>query len=80
MLGKIAKDKITGFTGIVTGKAEYLTGCNQFLLMPPCAENGAFVEGQWFDEGRLSVLPGEGISKESVSAEENGCDKQAPKK
>lgn len=79
MLGKTAKDKITGFTGIVTGKADYLTGCSQFLLVPKVAENGSYIDGQWFDEGRLQVV-GEGISKEFVSAEENGCDKQAPKK
>lgn len=79
MLGKTVKDKVTGFYGIVTGKAEYLTGCAQYLLAPKVAENGSFIDGQWFDEGRLEVV-GEGITKEEVSAEENGCDKQAPKK
>lgn len=34
-LGNEARDKITGFTGIVTSRAEYLTGCTQYGLTPP---------------------------------------------
>lgn len=79
MLGKLVKDKVTGFSGIVTGKAEYLTGCAQYLISPKCAENGAMVEGHWYDEGRIEIV-GEGIGKNEVAAEKNGCDKSAPKK
>lgn len=28
LLGKEAKDQITGFTGIVIGHARYITGCD----------------------------------------------------
>ncbi len=28
----IVKDKITGFSGKVTGHADYITGCDQFLV------------------------------------------------
>lgn len=31
-LGQKAKDRITGFAGTITGKVEYITGCNQVLL------------------------------------------------
>lgn len=33
-LGLKAKDKITGFEGIITARCEYLTGCNQYCLTP----------------------------------------------
>ena len=46
------KDNITGFTGIVTGRAEYLTGCRQYLVV---AKGKKDVRGnsEWFDEDRL---------------------------
>jgi len=31
-LGKIAKDKITGFQGVLTARVEYLTGCNRYCI------------------------------------------------
>ena len=34
--GQLAQDKITGFTGMVTGHSDYMTGCDQYLLQPPC--------------------------------------------
>lgn len=72
-LGKKAKDKITGFEGIVTSKHIYLTGCNQYGLQPPIDKEGKVPSKEFFDEGRLEII-GEGISTESVSVEENGCD------
>lgn len=77
-LGQKAKDKITGFEGVLTGKASYLTGCNQYLVQPPL-KDGNFVEARWLDEGRLIVV-GEAFTMEDVQAEENGCDIQAPVK
>lgn len=70
-LGLEVKDKITGFTGIVIGKAEYLTGCNQYGICPTVDADGKKRDTEWFDEGRLLVI-GEGVSKEEVSVEQNG--------
>ena len=50
-LGSFASDIITGFGGTVTGKATYITGCDQYLLSP----KGGDKQPQWFDEQRLSV-------------------------
>jgi hypothetical protein len=76
-LGAKVKDKITGFEGITTGKASYITGCDQFLVQPP-VKNGDFVEGRWFDIGRLDIIEKNVITEQSVQAEENGCDTSAP--
>ncbi len=54
-LGSTCRDKITSFEGIATGKATYLTGCDQYLLNPP-SKDGALRESAWFDEQRLEVL------------------------
>ncbi|MQU72366.1 hypothetical protein [Sinorhizobium meliloti] len=50
-LGSYAKDCITNFTGVVTGHAEYITGCDQYLLSPQTPDK----EPKWFDEQRLVV-------------------------
>jgi len=70
MLGKKAKDKVTGFEGIVIGRCEYLTGCAQYGLAPP-AKDGEVKSAQWFDEGRIEVT-GEGVCASTVIAEKNG--------
>lgn len=62
MLGRRAKDKITGFTGTITGRAEYISGCSQLLLCPPLDKDGKSQSSQWFDEQRLELLDGEPIT------------------
>lgn len=65
-LGQRGKDVITGFEGLVLGKAQYLTGCNQVLLMPQSlGPDGKRREGEWFDEQRV-VAVGEEIMVLSV--------------
>ena len=56
-LGVRAKDKVTGFEGLVIGKASYITGCDQYLLQPAVEAGKADKkpEGHWFDEQRLEV-------------------------
>jgi hypothetical protein len=54
-LGSKVEDKITGFSGIVTGFVTYLSGCNQALVVPKVGKDGAFRDSQWFDEQRLKV-------------------------
>lgn len=54
-LGVEAKDKVTGFSGIVTARATYLTGCDQYVLSPVVGEDGKVPEAHWFDENRLEV-------------------------
>ena len=65
-MGTEVRDKITKFTGVVTGKSEYITGCTQYLLQPPCAKDtGAFVNGTWFDENRLELVNAVRVLKKS---------------
>lgn len=58
-LGVTAKDKITGFEGVVTGHARYLTGCDQYVLNPAGLDkDGKLKESHWFDENRLELVKG----------------------
>lgn len=50
--GDTGTDKITGFTGVCTGRCSYITGCAQVLLAPK-ATSGEYKEPRWFDEQRV---------------------------
>lgn len=55
-LGVEVEDRITGFKGRVTGRTDYITGCNSYLVQPRQKSDGTFVEGKWIDEHRLLVV------------------------
>lgn len=76
-LGVKAKDKVTGFTGIVTGHGRYLTGCDQYLLNPTLGKDGAYREGQWFDENRLDVMS-KGVVVEIKQGDKPGGPQHSP--
>ena len=79
--GQKVKDVITGFVGMVTGRCEYITGCNQVLVQPEVKEPGKgteFQEPRWFDEDRCEVFD---IPKFVLPAKTApGFDKPAPVK
>lgn len=52
-LGWKAKDRITGFAGVVTTVSFDLYGCVQCVLTPPVNEKGETPDGRWFDSNRL---------------------------
>lgn len=71
-LGAKAKDKITGFEGIITGRGDYLTGCNTYGLKPTKVDkDGKVPETEWFDEGCIKIT-GKGITAKSVMSSKNG--------
>ena len=77
-LGQLVKDKITGYAGIVTGLCEYISGCNQALIVPRVGKDGKRDQGEWFDVQRLAVT-----SKTILRLNNNstpGPDREAPKR
>jgi hypothetical protein len=77
MLGKTVKDRITGFTGVVTGHVQYLTGCNQALVVPPM-QDGKLGSSEWFDVQRLEDTGVAAIVLDNGATP--GCDRAAPKR
>ena len=55
-LGKKYRDSITGFSGIATGKAEYLYSCRRVELKSTELNDGRTIEAEWFDEQRLAEV------------------------
>ena len=55
-LGDRVRDILTGFTGIVTGRVSYLTGCDQVLLLPRSSDETKMNDAQWFDIERVQLV------------------------
>lgn len=71
-LGVKAKDRITGFQGICTGRAEWLYSCTRVLIQPQelNPKTRQPVEAMWFEEGSVDVLEAE--KKEEVIERKTG--------
>ena len=54
--GDVVREKITGFTGTITGTAFYLTGCNSYLVTAKPKDEFSEPNAIWYDEGRLELI------------------------
>lgn len=54
-LGSNVTDSITGFSGVVVSRTEYLHGCVRVGVEPTELKDGKPVDVQYFDEQRLGV-------------------------
>lgn len=77
VLGNTYTDTITGFSGVATGHCEYLTGCNQVLLVPKVGPDGAMRSGEWFDQQRVTLVDAPTVSLDN--GQTPGADRPAPK-
>ncbi|HCF1829040.1 hypothetical protein KUU78_06790 [Pseudomonas aeruginosa] len=55
ILGYRARDRVTGFEGVVTSVCFDLYGCIQVVLNPGIRDDGKIGEQLWFDINRLIV-------------------------
>lgn len=55
LLGRKARDRVTGFEGVVSSVCFDLYGCIQAVLSPPVDKDGKHQDGKWFDVNRLEV-------------------------
>ena len=55
MLGLEARDKVTGFKGVLTSLSFDLYGCIQFVISPGTDKDGKLDTGHWFDINRIEV-------------------------
>ena len=54
LMGKKAKDIITGFKGVVVARAEYMYGCVQFQIEG--TDHNGSPKSWWFDEPRVVAI------------------------
>ena len=78
-LGKIGKDKITGFTGVLTARCEFLTGCSRYCIQPRELKEGKPIDGIYFDESQIEVV-GDGLLPEDVQGDDKGACSPNPTK
>jgi hypothetical protein len=55
-LGFLAKDAITGFTGVAVARTQWLNGCWRISLQPRELKDGKPIENHTFDIQQIKVL------------------------
>lgn len=63
-LGDKVKCKVTGFTGIVIGKTDYLYGCTRLGVQAKADKDGKIPDTFWCDEPQVDIVK-EGVVKRS---------------
>lgn len=82
-LGDRARDVVTGYTGVVVGRSEWLTGCSTYGLQTLKAD-GTDACTLWFDEARVEVVE-RGVAKlvaasSAVAVADHGGPQPAPQR
>ena len=62
-LGDEAKDTVTGFTGVVVSRTDYLNGCTRICLQPPIGADGKLPQYETFDEPQLRVVTAQKVPR-----------------
>ena len=60
-LGQEVEDIVTGFTGIVRSRSQWLTGCNTYGVVSRKLKDDKPQEPVWFDEHILKASGGETV-------------------
>ncbi len=55
-LGDKVRDRVTGFTGIVTSRTVFLNGCVQYGIKSDKLVNGKPVDAEWVDEAQIQMI------------------------
>lgn len=71
-LGFPARDRVTGFRGVVTTISFDLYGCVQVVLQPEVDDKGAVPEGRWYDINRVVTEGERKMSPPEVWTDEKG--------
>lgn len=82
-LGDRVKDRINGFVGIVTGRADFLYGCRQVVVAPENlgSDMSKHPDGAWLDEDRVEVVePAVHNQPESASVRAGGPQPNMPRR
>ena len=66
-MGQKVKDRITGFTGIITGMCSHITGCDTIGVNPGIDKDGKLQEVNWFDWTRLEILDVSNVMESSMA-------------
>lgn len=77
--GSRVKDTVTGFTGIILGRTDYLTGCVHYgLAKESVNDKGGIDDWSWFDESRIELIKKNATSVEPKEEKPGGPSQNAP--
>jgi len=71
-LGDKVRDTVTGFTGIATGRTNWLQGCTRVGVQTQELHDGKPIESQWFDEPQLEVIEKGAIASQKTEEPPGG--------
>ena len=55
-LGDIARDRLTGFEGVVVASTEWLYGCRRLTIQPQTLKDGKPLDTATFDEPQVELV------------------------
>lgn len=76
-LGGTARDKVTGFEGVIVGRGDHLSGCDTYGLQSKQLKDGVPQDVKWFDEPRLEHVETPVMAVDD-RAERTGADSVIP--
>lgn len=56
LLGDVARDRISGFEGVVVAVTEWLNGCRRITIHPQRLYEGKAIDSETFDEQQVEVV------------------------
>ncbi len=72
-LGRLAKDTLSGFTGVIECRAEWLNGCFRITLAPNrVGKDGEMLKGACFDAEQIALLPEQAHEEKPDEQKTNG--------
>lgn len=78
-LGVKAKDRISGFEGIVESRTQYLTGCNRIAMRKPgVKEDGGLYDLCGFDEPFVEIIDDDVVQPVVERAKDSGGPQPIP--
>lgn len=66
LIGLTVRDRVTGYTGMVTSQTRYLAGCDRIEVRARVRGDGKLLEPGWFDVLTVEVVEGGPTFRPSV--------------
>lgn len=79
-LGSRVKDSFTGFSGIATGRTDWLFGCSRICIEPTELKDGKPIESVWVDEQRVVVIDEQTVEISADSSAVSGGPQNDPRR
>jgi len=80
-LGDLARDRITGFTGVVECISEWLNSCRRITIRPTTLKDGIPLDNQTFDGPQVDLVEAGYFDKPKIKAgEKSGGPSISPKR